>query len=370
MRALPLALLLAAAPTLAADCADWPAWQDFARQFISADGRVIDPSSPRKITTSEGQAYAAFFALVGNDPARFAQLLDWTRDNLAAGDLSARLPAWLWGQRDDGQWGVLDANAASDADVWLAYSLIEAGARWQRPEWAALGRLLAQRIVREESAELPGLGRTLLPGPQGFTPQPGHWRLNPSYLAWPVIDGLAAAEPSWRPLAASSRTALLASVKTGYAPDWLGWSRAGPAPDPQHGDLGSYDAIRVYLWAGMLHPASPHRQTLLKQLAPMAQRTAADGAPPEKIRTASGQLAGQGPAGFSAALAVLLSARGQHAAADSQWLRRDALWPRARGNYYDHMLHLFAQGWREGRYRFAADGRLQWPKEGVCLPLH
>ena len=149
MRALPLALLLATAPTLAADCADWPAWQDFARQFISADGRVIDPSSPRKITTSEGQAYAAFFALVGNDPARFAQLLDWTRDNLAAGDLSARLPAWLWGQRDDGQWGVLDANAASDADVWLAYSLIEAGAREGGSRFTCPRKATAQKATRK-----------------------------------------------------------------------------------------------------------------------------------------------------------------------------------------------------------------------------
>lgn len=368
MRALPVALLLLTMPVLADDCTSWPAWQDFAKRFISVDGRVVDPSSPRQITTSEGQAYAAFFALAGNDPARFAQLLAWTRDNLAASDLTARLPAWLWGRRDDGQWGVLDANAASDADVWLAYSLIEAGTRWQRPEWAATGRLLAQRIVREESAELPGLGRTLLPGPQGFASQPGQWRLNPSYLAWPVIDGLAAAEPAWLPLAASSRTALLASVKTGYAPDWLGWNHAGAAPDPQHGDLGSYDAIRVYLWAGMLHPASPRRQALLTRLAPMARRTAADGAPPEKIRTASSQAEGQGPAGFSAVLAVLLTARNERQAADSQWLRRDALWPQARDNYYDQVLDLFAQGWREGRYRFAANGRLQWPQEGACLP--
>ena len=130
MRALPLALLLATAPTLAADCADWPAWQDFARQFISADGRVIDPSSPRKITTSEGQAYAAFFALVSNDPARFAQLLDWTRDNLAAGDLSARLPAWLWGQRDDGQWGVLGSAPGASSSVHSWYLRADAAGRY------------------------------------------------------------------------------------------------------------------------------------------------------------------------------------------------------------------------------------------------
>ncbi len=90
----PLLLLVSFGATAACD---WPAWQQFKQDYISDAGRVIDPSSPQKITTSEGQSYGLFFALVANDRETFDRLLTWTENNLAAGDLTAHLPAWLWG---------------------------------------------------------------------------------------------------------------------------------------------------------------------------------------------------------------------------------------------------------------------------------
>lgn len=39
----------------------WPAWEQFKKDYISQQGRVIDPGDARKITTSEGQSYAMFF---------------------------------------------------------------------------------------------------------------------------------------------------------------------------------------------------------------------------------------------------------------------------------------------------------------------
>lgn len=57
-------------PALAADttaCLAWPAWEDFKATFLSQDGRVIDLSTPQQQSTSEGQAYALFFALVADD---------------------------------------------------------------------------------------------------------------------------------------------------------------------------------------------------------------------------------------------------------------------------------------------------------------
>ena len=137
----------------ASSCAHWPLWQDFTTRFISADGRVVDHSTAVKQSTSEGQSYALFFALVANDRRRFEQLLNWTNNNLADGDLSAKLPAWQWGQRHDGSWGILDDNAAADSDVWLAYVLTEAGRLWREPRYSATGKLLAARILREETAD-------------------------------------------------------------------------------------------------------------------------------------------------------------------------------------------------------------------------
>lgn len=59
--------------------------------------------------------------------------------------------------------------------------------------------------------------------------------------------------PLWGELAANTRRLWLASSPKGFAPDWLLWTPAGkPAADTKHGNAGDYDAIRVYLWVGML----------------------------------------------------------------------------------------------------------------------
>ncbi|OUY18703.1 glycosyl hydrolase [Yersinia pestis subsp. microtus bv. Altaica] len=51
--------LLLASFSLAA-ASNWPAWQQFKQDYISEGGRIIDPGSPSKITTSEGQSYGLF----------------------------------------------------------------------------------------------------------------------------------------------------------------------------------------------------------------------------------------------------------------------------------------------------------------------
>src|SRR5215470_3220810 len=121
---LTLTALIFIAPNCPAQ--DWQSlWKSYAAKFMDNQIRVIDRDSGDR-TTSEGQAYAMFFALVANDRTRFDGLLRWTELNLAAGDLTAQLPAWLWGHDTGDRWGVLDANAAADADVWMAYALLEA----------------------------------------------------------------------------------------------------------------------------------------------------------------------------------------------------------------------------------------------------
>src|ERR1700742_1501795 len=93
-----------AAAATPAQC-DWPAYRTFVERFVQADGRVIDYSTLAQQTTSEGQSYALFFALVANDRAGFDRLLGWTRANLAANQFdpqNMRLPAWQWGKKPDG----------------------------------------------------------------------------------------------------------------------------------------------------------------------------------------------------------------------------------------------------------------------------
>lgn len=367
-----------AVPRASADIAactpSWPRWERFKRDFVSADGRVIDVGSPDERTVSEGQAYGLFFALVANDRPAFDALLRWTEDNLAQGDLAARLPAWLWGRAADGAWRVLDANAASDADLWLAYALLEAGRLWGERSYTARGALLAKRVLDDETATLPGLGLVLLPGPTGFRPARDAWRLNPSYSPPQAIRGIGAHLPDdarWARLAASAGRVLIDSAPRGFAPDWVLYrANDGFRPDADTRAASAYNAIRVYLWAGMLDARDPLAIPLTARFAPFADYVAAHGAPPETVDTMTGAAGSRdGNAGFSAAAVPFLEARGERALTDAQVARIARLERETPSGYYANVLTLFGLGWRDGRYRFAADGtlRVRW-SEPCSMP--
>ncbi|OVZ57748.1 endo-1,4-D-glucanase [Pigmentiphaga sp. NML080357] len=372
--ALPAAASAASCPPIA-----WPLWQDFQRRFMQADGRVIDPSVPQQHSTSEGQSYAMFFALVANDPAAFERAWRWSVDNLAQGDAAGRLPAWQWGRREDGTWGLLDANAASDADLWFAYALAEAARLWKRPDYARDARALLARIAADEVAELPGLGKMLLPGPAGFELAGPLWRLNPSYLPLPVLRRLAQFDQGgpWRAIAANTVKMVEAVSPKGFVADWVAYQApagAPPAfaPDPEKGAVGSYDAIRNYLWAGMTAPADAAARPMLRTLSGM-EGAIAEGVPPESVDAATGAVKGQGPVGFSAALLPYLAARGAKEELERQRARVRAQLPAAphappeqAPRYYDYVLGLFGTGWDEQRYRFLSAGTLKLSWEKAC----
>lgn len=343
-------------------CTVWEDWGRFQQQFVSPEGRVIDQSAG--ITTSEGQSYALFFSLVANDPERFKQILAWTEANLAGGDLTARLPAWQWGKKPDGTWGVMDDNAASDADLWIAYTLGEAARLWKIPRYGAMAELLAARILREEAASLPGLGLMLLPGPNGFHVQPEEWRLNPSYTPLQLLRRMASLYPhaGWEDIVVSAGKTLSASAPRGFAPDWVLYRPPqGFLPDPDTHGIGSYNAIRVYLWVGMMDPKDPERARLLQVFAPFGRQVVTLGVPAlEESAFAAQEGRGAGPQGFSAAALPFLEALNLPAAVHQQRLRWMAL-TSAEGSvprYYDGVLGLFGQGWMDQHYRFTVNGTL------------
>ncbi len=368
---LPALLLLTLSGALACE-AHWPYWTAYARHFIQHDGRVIEYSQAAR-STSEAQAYALFHALVANDRTRFDTLLRWTRDNLARGDLRRHLPAWLWGRRKDGSWGVLDDNSASDADLWLAYTLIEAGRLWRAPRYAHLGEAVLANIERAEVRVLPGLGPMLLPGRRGFEPRDGTWPLNPSYLPLQLLARLAALHPDgpWRAIRANTVRLLDEAQRDGVVADWVGW-RPGTGFVTLDGRaaVASYDAIRVYLWLGLLAGGDPLKRPLLARLRLPACRGGQG--PPERMHLTSGRREGTGPVGFKAALLPYVQARG-----DRSCLRRlrnevAAAWHgellSEQPRYYDQNLALFSLGWLAGRYRFDAQGKLHTRWEHPCRP--
>ncbi|WON77083.1 cellulose synthase complex periplasmic endoglucanase BcsZ [Serratia sp. UGAL515B_01] len=359
---LPCLLLLCVFP-IAASC-EWPAWQQYKQFYISDEGRVIDPSSPQRITTSEGQSYGLFFALVANDRPTFDKLLTWTENNLAAGDLSVHLPAWLWGEDDKKNWKVLDSNSASDADLWIAYDLLEAGRLWQSQRYQTLGTLLLQRIGHEEVVDIPGLGTMLLPGKIGFVAD-NQWRLNPSYLPLQLLTRFSSIHESWKAVQKTSQRLWLETAPQGFSPDWVAWQPTkGWLADSVKPNIGSYDAIRVYLWAGMLADDDPHKAALVKQFQPMVNFVVKQGVPPEKMDTATGKATAEGPVGFSAALLPLLAEQVDALAMQRQRIKDNPLTNNA---YFNASLLLFGQGWDQQRYRFNRQGELQPSWGGQCV---
>jgi endoglucanase len=355
-----LCLLIGVCTSARAADASWPAWNSYKKLYLSADGRVVDASVTQHITTSEGQSYALFFALVANDREAFGRVLQWTQNNLAAGSLERKLPAWQWGRADDGAWRVLDANSASDSDLWIAYSLFEAGRLWCDTAYTSLGRSLAARILREEVTFVPGLGPTLLPGPKGFVDRQT-WRLNASYSPIQVLRAIArhSRDRLWNDVVKSSERVILGSAPHGFAADWIRYEpESGFAADKDTRGAGSYNAIRVYLWAGMLSPSDPLHNRLARSLAPMMRNAAQRTAPVESVDTISLAMQGEGSPGFSASLLPMLSNAKQTAALATHRTRveREALQkPNA---YYSDSLSLFGLGWLEERYRFDASGAL------------
>ncbi len=353
----------------------WPLWQSYSTKFLDSSGRIIDRSAG-DITTSEGQAYAMFFALVANDRKSFDKLLRWTEDNLASGDLTAHLPAWKWGKNNSGEWKQLDTNSAADADLWLAYDCLEAGRLWRDTRLLKLGQTVALQIGHSEIMAIPGVGTVLLPGPTGFKLPDGTYLLNASYTPPQLVARLKleSSQEPWRAVQSSWPHLLQKSSPSGFVSDWLavGSTIKPTVPLGTNTDnkaavqpVGSYDAIRVYLWLGMADRATSGVSAALKSTSGMAGYLAANTVPPLRVEAGGKVLDPASPVGFSAAVYPYLVALGKLAAARAQMTRLQAsadattgLYGR-NGEYYDQNLALFATGWSEQRFRFDRDGRLK-----------
>jgi endoglucanase len=362
-----MSLIASSCPAKPTALTDWPAWTAFSGRFIQPDGRVVDLTFDRK-STSEAQSYAMFMALVANRPEQFAVLLKWTSDNLAAGQLGERLPAWLWGLRADGSWGVKDANSASDADLWIAYSLFEAARLWHAPQYEQTARQLLARISRHEVAPAGLSGVILLPGAVGFVLDHGRYRINPSYMPGFLFSELGNEDPKgpWQSIWHSYMRLAPQIFSAGIAPDNVVVDSNGKvSADSEREPLASYDGIRVYLWAGMSGAAGAD---LVERLKPYAELTRQLGVPPEKVQplTAVAVKSEYSPIGFSGALLPYLSAIGDQSTLARQLDRIRSAAAKARqaesSNYYDQILILFGTGWLDGRFRFDDQGRLhpQW----------
>jgi endoglucanase len=356
-------LLATTAACSAAPSQSWPAWDGFKTAFVSDDGRVIDRSQEDLRTVSEGQSYGLFFALVAQDRKAFDAILNWTENNLSAGDLGKQLPAWIWGKQGD-SWGVIDANSASDADLWIAYALLEASRIWCTPAYADKARALGELILSKESIEVDGLGLSILPGHTGFVLDNGAVKLNPSYVPPFMMARFANAwadDTRWAQAYLASQKLLLETGKTGSYPDWVLYNN-GEMSLPEDELRGDYDAIRTYLWIAMSSENDPTTAALLKQLSPLAALLLKRQNMPEWFEPLGGKFSAErGPAGFQAAMAPFLQALGMPELAKkfhTQSLKNSNKEAWLKYGYYNGALSLFAQGYMDRLYEFNSLGEL------------
>jgi endoglucanase len=351
----------------------WPFWQRYASGFIDQQGRVIDRSEHDR-TTSESQAYGMFFALVADDRPRFDAMLHWTSDNLAHSDLQHNLPAWKWGNAGDGKWQILDPNSASDADLWMAYALLQAGRLWHQDAYRDLGLSLLDQIATKEVTNLPGAGPMLLPGREGFHPKADQWIINASYLPDPVLAAAENARPKgpWKEIRHGLPALICQGSGGNFAMNWdtfttgKGYAPAASPENPVNSPIfGSYDAIRVYLWTGLSQDKNREFRRILGCINGMATYLDQHTTPPEVVDSTGKVLQPEGSIGFSAALLPYLQLQHRPTAFEAQRVRLETQKDEALGlygknpRYYDQNLALFALGWSDHRLAFDTDGKLR-----------
>lgn len=339
-------------------------WESYAQRFVQDDGRVVEYSQGSR-TTSEGQAYALFFALVANDRKRFDLILKWTENNLAKSDMQTNLPSWLWGKAKDKTWKVLDTNPASDADLWLAYTLTQAGKLWKVPQFTMLADAILNNIEKYEVTKLNNIGYVLLPTLRTTVEKDEVWKVNLSYTPIQILRFFSIDKDNqvWLSIAESSLKLMSLHNVKGLTADWIMYDRKKQESYLSEGAVMSYDAIRVYLWAGMLNEQDSLKKKLMKSLLGIDAYFAQGRSLPSVTSLVNNKQASLEPVGFSVAILPFLKSGGMQEAYQMQVKRVNSKVKQCLlgkpAVYYANSLAMFSQGWEHGHFSFGVTGELK-----------
>jgi endoglucanase len=219
-------------------------WVVYKSRFVAVDGRVIDTGN-NGASHSEGQGYGLLLALRMNDEVVFKQIWQWTKANLQVRKDSL----FIWRRRPSTAFSDEDKNNATDGDILIAWSLLEASKKWEQTVYEHEAIKILNDIKQKLIIQKNGLD-IILPGEYGFQ-FPNATIINLSYWIYPAFKDFSAFDknPVWDKLTTSGQT-LSQKARFGHwqlPPDWLEMKNdhsMTPARNKQFG----YDAVRVPLY--------------------------------------------------------------------------------------------------------------------------
>jgi endoglucanase len=260
-------------------------WDEFRRRFVTGDGRVIDDDGS---THSEGLGTALLAAASVGDRDGFERV--W---NCARG-LRRDDGLFSWRVQQGGR--VIDANNATDGDLYIAWALTRAARQFDDAAMARDARQIA-RAVRSHCVRQTRHGPVVVPGRFGFD-RGSRVVANPSYWVFPAFEAIASVDPHplWNATVASA-LALLARAqfgRRGLTADWIELEPGSVAPWRERPARFGYEAIRVplFLYWGR-HAQHPQLKAFTRHAAAPAF--------PAWVALDSEEVAGdRAPAGFEA----------------------------------------------------------------------
>ncbi len=341
-------VLVSAKPCLGADSFKAASvWEAYKNNFIQGDGRVID-TYQKDFSHSEAQAYGLLLALKFNEKELFGKIAHWIRDNLQVrkGD---RLICWAWGKRPVGAWQVKDYNNASDADVLTAWALLQAGRKWNIPEYTD-NALALIRDIRNFLFIKYQNRNVLLPGYSGFIKSENNFEYNPSYfipLAFRDFINAGDDPEFWKTALKDGLWMQKKSLFGRFAlpANWVRVSASGlkPSRSSKYG----YDAIRVLLytveWLESEKSQHLNGEVNVEGLKKLFEISQPDRWIPAEVRLQDDFISpDDAPAGFFMVYSRLMELTGNHQLAKQLKQRALVKINEEKSNYYSCSLFLLA----------------------------
>jgi len=224
-------------------------WEDYKYKFIEESGRIKDPHNSN-VTHTEGIGYTLYFAYKMNDKQTFKKVYNWAKTNIKLN--KHNLPGWRWGKNQQkGCWCMLDMNSATDANLWIAYSLLLMYERTNNIEYKDEADAIIEAIKENQIVYRRGVP-FLLPYEKQIM-EDEEWRLNPSYFIFEIFEYFAKYDNDnvWYKLIKSSKLILKRARFSALSlnPDWVIYKPYQDRfkMDPKYKNFG-FDAIRIPLY--------------------------------------------------------------------------------------------------------------------------